>query len=81
MIQSDKNKNSDWLKEHTLTKEQFKQLIEQKLERNKSQEVQARKQLAQKISVRYRKRGPGQRWVSPHLKHGANGRTEYMNVW
>ena len=46
MIQSDKNKNSDWLKEHTLTKEQFKQLIEQKLERNKSQEVQARKQLA-----------------------------------
>jgi len=45
-IQSDKNKNSDWLKEHILTKEQFKQLIAQKVERNKNQTVQARKQLA-----------------------------------
>ena len=36
-IQYDKNKNSDWLKEHTLTKEQFKQLIALKVERNKNQ--------------------------------------------
>lgn len=46
MIQYEKKEKYDCLKEHTLTKEQFKQLIEQKLERNKSQVVQARKQLA-----------------------------------
>ena len=36
-IQYDKKQNSDWLKEHTLTKEQFKQLIALKVERNKNQ--------------------------------------------
>ena len=46
MIQSDKKEKSDWLKEHTLTPEQFKQLILQKVERNKGQSVKARKQLA-----------------------------------
>jgi hypothetical protein len=46
MIQLDKKEKSDWLKEHTLTSEQFKQLILQKVERNKSQLAQARKQLA-----------------------------------
>ena len=45
MIQLEKKK-TDWLKEHTLTKEQFKQLIAQKVERNKNQSGQARKQLA-----------------------------------
>ncbi len=46
MIQLDKKEKSDWAKEHTLTAEQFKQLILQKVERNKAQSVQARKQLA-----------------------------------
>jgi hypothetical protein len=46
MIQLDKKEKSDWLKENTLTSEQFKQLILQKVERNKSQSAQARKQLA-----------------------------------
>jgi len=46
VTQSDKREKSDWLKENTLTTEQFKQLILQKVERNKSQSVQARKQLA-----------------------------------
>ena len=36
MIQLEKKK-TDWLKEHTLTKEQFKKLIAQKVERNKNQ--------------------------------------------
>jgi hypothetical protein len=45
-IQLDKKQNSDWLKEQTLTAEQFKQLILQKIERNKSYSVKARKQLA-----------------------------------
>ena len=46
MIQSDKKEKSQRLKEHTLTPEQFKQLILQKVERNKGQSVKARKQLA-----------------------------------
>ena len=46
MIQLDKKEKTDWAKEHTLTTEQFKQLILQKVERSKSQLVQARKQLA-----------------------------------
>jgi len=46
MIQLDKKEKTDWLREHTLTTEQFKQLILQKVERNKSQSAQARKQLA-----------------------------------
>ena len=46
MIQYVKKETYDCLKEHTLTNEQFKQLILQKIERNKSQVVQARKQLA-----------------------------------
>jgi hypothetical protein len=46
MIQLDKKEKSDWLKEHTLTSEQFKQLILQKVERNKGQSLKARKQLA-----------------------------------
>ena len=43
----DKNEFSAWLVEHTMTKEQFKKLIEQKLERNKNQSEVARKSLAQ----------------------------------
>lgn len=46
MIQLDKKEKSDWLKVHTLTDEQFKQLILQKLARNVSHVVKARKQLA-----------------------------------
>ena len=46
MIQLNTKEKSDWLKEHSLTSEQFKQLILQKVERNKSQLDQARKQLA-----------------------------------
>jgi len=46
MIQLDKKEKTDWAKEHTLTTKQFKQLILQKVERNKAQAVQARKQLA-----------------------------------
>ena len=46
MIQLDKKEKTDWLREHTLTTEQFKQLILQKVERNKNQSGQARKQLA-----------------------------------
>jgi hypothetical protein len=46
MIQLNTKEKSDWLKEHSLTSEQVKQLILQKVERNKSHSVQARKQLA-----------------------------------
>ena len=46
VIKLDKREKSDWLKENTLTSEQFKQLILQKVERNKGQSAQTRKQLA-----------------------------------
>ena len=45
-IQSDKKEKSEWHTEQTLTAEQFKQLILQKVERNRCYSVQARKQLA-----------------------------------
>ena len=44
-IELDK-KNIEWQKEQTLSKEQFKQLILLKVERNKRYSVPARKQLA-----------------------------------
>ena len=46
MLKLDKKEKSDWVKEQTLTAEQFKQLILRKVERNKAYSKQARKQLA-----------------------------------
>jgi hypothetical protein len=44
-IQLDKKEKTDWFKEQSLTAEQFKQLILQKVERNKHYSVVTRKQL------------------------------------
>ena len=68
MIVRDQKQN-EWIKQYTLSKQDFRKLILDKIERNglKAQNVKQR-EIAQglsQIAKCYRKRDP-----SPHLKHG-----------
>ena len=77
-------KEAEWLKMHTLTKQDFRKLILEKFERAKANhKANQKRKTAQGQSQIAKCEHTGNEVLALHFKHGANGRTSgwHSLVW
>ena len=68
-------KEAEWVRAHTLTKQDFRKLILEKFERATAhRKANQKRETAQGQSQIAKCEHTGNEVLAPHLKHGANGR-------
>ena len=71
----DLKRQAEWLKMHTLTKQDFRKLILEKFERaTATHKANQKRETAQGRSQIAKCEYTGNEVLAPHLKHGVNGR-------